>query len=73
MKYTVIIQKDPESGWYSGQCLQVPEAITQGETIDELLENMKEAIELEMETREEEVLAGYAGAKFFSRNLELTV
>ena len=73
MKYTVIIQQDPKSGWYSGQCLQVPEAITQGETIDELLENMKEAIELEMETREEEVLSGYAGAKFFSRNLELTV
>ena len=44
MEYTIIIKKDPESGWYVGKCLQVPAAMSQGETLDELMENMKDAI-----------------------------
>ena len=44
---------------------------TQGETIDGLIENIMEAIKLEMETGE--VLAGYADAKFFGRRLKLIV
>ena len=72
MKYTIIIQKDEKTGWYSGQCLQIPQAITQGENLDELKANMKEAIALELETRKEEVLAQYSGKKFFRRNIEIT-
>jgi len=50
-KFTILIQKAPiEEGGYSGQCLELPAAISQGETIDELKENMKEAIELALET-----------------------
>jgi len=32
--------------WYMGQCEQVPEAMTQGRTIEEVRENLKEAITL---------------------------
>ena len=46
MEYTIIIEKDPESGWYVGKCIQVPAAMSQGETLDELMENMKDAISL---------------------------
>ena len=46
MEYTVIIQKDPESGWYIGKCVQIPAAMSQGETLNELMENMKDAISL---------------------------
>lgn len=50
-KFTILIQKAPkEEGGYSGQCLELSAAISQGETIDELKENMKEAIELALET-----------------------
>jgi predicted RNase H-like HicB family nuclease len=50
-KFTILIQKASiEEGGYSGQCLELPAAISQGETIDELKENMKEAIELALET-----------------------
>ena len=49
MEYTIIIEKDPESGWYVGQCSQLPEAISQGKTLDDLMKNMKEAIELVVE------------------------
>jgi predicted RNase H-like HicB family nuclease len=37
MEYTIIIEKDPESGWYVGKCIQVPAAMSQGETLDELM------------------------------------
>ena len=45
MKYTAII-KEIEDGWYMGQCEQVPEAMTQGRTIEEVRENLKDAITL---------------------------
>ena len=44
MEYTISIQKDAKSGWYCGQCVQLPAAISQGETLNELMENMKDAI-----------------------------
>lgn len=52
-KFTVRIQKAPEGG-YSGQCLELPGAISEGETIEELKKNMTEAIELVLESLEED-------------------
>ena len=69
MDYTVIIQKDPVSGMYCGQCKQIPEAISQGSTVDELLENMKEAIELAIECRDEELRQLYINQKVFHRHV----
>ncbi|MBP5663707.1 MAG: type II toxin-antitoxin system HicB family antitoxin [Bacteroidales bacterium] len=48
MDYTIIVQKN-ENGWYTGQCEQVPEAISQGETLEELKENMVDAIKMMIE------------------------
>ncbi len=45
MEYTILIKKS-DDGFYVGQCEQVPEAISQGKTIDKLKENMKDAISL---------------------------
>jgi predicted RNase H-like HicB family nuclease len=61
MKYTVILEKEEEGG-YSAQCLELPGAISQGETKDEALRNTKEAIEavLEVLTREAKVLGTVA-------------
>jgi predicted RNase H-like HicB family nuclease len=44
-KYTVLYNEE-EEGWYSGQCLELPSAISQGETLDELKANMADAIQL---------------------------
>ncbi|NHI04345.1 hypothetical protein DYY67_1203 [Candidatus Nitrosotalea sp. TS] len=52
-KFTIRIQKAPEGG-YSGQCLELPGAISEGETIKELKKNMTEAIELVLESLEED-------------------
>lgn len=73
MEYTIIIQKDPASGMYCGQCKQIPEAISQGATVDELLENMKEAIELAIECRDEELRQLYINQKVFHRHVTVPV
>ena len=52
MEYTAIIKK-MSNGWFFAQCDQVPNAITQGETIEEALENLKEAIHLVLEAERE--------------------
>lgn len=49
MKYTIILEKEEEGG-YSAQCLELPGAISQGESKEEAIENIKVAIELVLET-----------------------
>lgn len=44
-KFTIIVNKEKEGG-YSGQCLEFPGAISQGETLKELKTNMADAINL---------------------------
>ena len=45
-QYTVAVKKDYDSGWYCGQCEELPGALSQGRTIGKMLENMEEAIAL---------------------------
>lgn len=49
----MIVQEEPEGG-YTGKCLELRGAISYGRTMDELKKNMKEAIELVLETLNEE-------------------
>jgi predicted RNase H-like HicB family nuclease len=44
-KYSVIVEED-EGGGYIGRVSGLPGCISQGETVDELLEHMREALEL---------------------------
>jgi predicted RNase H-like HicB family nuclease len=55
-KYTVYYQKEEEGG-FSGQCAQLPAAISQGETLEELRENMSDAIQLVLESIDAEAEA----------------
>ena len=48
MKYTVILEPQDKGG-YTVRCLELPGAISQGETKDEALANIKEAIGLVLE------------------------
>ena len=54
MKYMIILEKEKE-GCYSAQCLELPGAISQGESKEEAIENIKIAIELVLETLNQEV------------------
>ncbi|MGB9760067.1 MAG: type II toxin-antitoxin system HicB family antitoxin [Thermoproteota archaeon] len=54
-KFTVIVEKDPETEMYVAQCIEIPQAISQGETEEEALKNVKEAIELVLEYLRDEL------------------
>ena len=68
MEYTIIIEKNA-NGWYTGQCEQVPEAISQGATIEELKENMADAISMVIEFKKEETRKQYMGRRVFRRRV----
>lgn len=44
MKYKVVISEG-EDGWYVVECPSIPGCISQGRTIEEALENIKDAIQ----------------------------
>ena len=53
MEFTVVLEPVEEGG-YTVHCIELPAAISQGETKEEALENIKEAIELVLEVRHEQ-------------------
>ena len=55
-KFTAIVHRgEPDEGGFWATCLEVPGANGQGETKQECLANLKEAIQLLLETEREEV------------------
>ena len=52
MKFTVILE--PEKKGYSVHCPALPGCVSQGDSRDEALANIKEAIELHLECLEED-------------------
>ncbi|MCX6677738.1 MAG: type II toxin-antitoxin system HicB family antitoxin [Methanothrix sp.] len=55
MKYTVILEPQDEGG-FTVRCLELPGAISQGETKEEALANIKEAIELVIEVLSQDLM-----------------
>jgi predicted RNase H-like HicB family nuclease len=53
MKYTIVLKKQAEGG-YTAQCLEIPGAISQGETKLEAVKNAKEALHLVLQVLREE-------------------
>ncbi|HXY47653.1 MAG TPA: type II toxin-antitoxin system HicB family antitoxin [Thermoplasmata archaeon] len=48
--YHVVVEKD-EDGWFVGSVPELPGCHTQGKTVRELMDRMREAIELYLETK----------------------
>jgi predicted RNase H-like HicB family nuclease len=70
MEFTAIIKKS-KSGWYIGQCEQIPGALTQGKTIEEVKENLKEAIALILEDEKDDFRKEHKGEKFIRRKIAI--
>ncbi|MCX6153307.1 MAG: type II toxin-antitoxin system HicB family antitoxin [Candidatus Kapabacteria bacterium] len=66
---TILIQKDTESGWYVGQLEEFPAAISQAATIDELKENLNDALKLLLVTQKEQLKKSNLGQKILKRKL----
>jgi predicted RNase H-like HicB family nuclease len=68
MEYTAVFEK-MDNGWYFAQCEQMPNAVTQGKTLVEAKENLKEVIAMLMEVQKEQVLQQLAGKKLIRRRI----
>ena len=68
LSLTAIIEKDP-SGWYIGQLEEFPDVLSQGETIEELKENLIDAFNLIMEEHREKTKKQYIGKKTIRRKI----
>lgn len=66
--FTAIIEKS-EDGWYVGQLEEMPEVLSQGKTVTELMDNLKDAFKLIITSQKEETLKNYKGRKFIKRRL----
>lgn len=69
-KFTAVIEEG-ENGWLVGQVEEVPEAISQGKTVEELLENLTDAVKVVLEAKRESVLLHFKGRKTIKRKLEI--
>ncbi|RLB22368.1 MAG: type II toxin-antitoxin system HicB family antitoxin [Deltaproteobacteria bacterium] len=56
-EFTAIIEPAPEGGYWA-ICPEVPGANGQGETIEEAKNNLREAVELILEDRRQDILGG---------------
>jgi len=71
MEYTIRIKQNPQSGWLIGQCEEIPEAITQGKDMDELMFMMEDAIELALECRRDEFRETFTDTSSIVRKIML--
>jgi len=67
---TIIGQKDAESVWFVGQIEEFPAAVSQGKTINELEENLKDALKLLLEVQKEDLRKDYASKNITKRKLQ---
>ena len=69
-KFTAVIEEG-ENGWFVGQVEEVPEAISQGKTVEELLENLSDAVKVVLQSKRESVIKQFKGRKTIKRKLEI--
>jgi len=68
LSITAIIEKSPE-GWYVGQLEEFPEVISQGKSIEELKDNLMDALSLVMAEQREKTKEEYKGKKTIRRKM----
>ena len=72
VKFTALIEKS-EDGWYVGQIEEMPAAISQGKTVDELKINLADAVILLIETNRELMEKEYAGKRVMKEDIFVSV
>lgn len=70
MKLTAIIEKS-QDGWYVGQIEEMPAAISQGKSIEEVKRNLIDALKLLWETNKENTLKEYLNKEVIREDLTL--
>lgn len=70
-KVSIVIEKD-ENGYYA-YCPELKGCQTQGDSYGEVIANIKEAVELYIETLSEEDRKSYLSAEILTTSLEVNV
>jgi len=65
---TAAIEKSSD-GWYVGQLEEFPEVISQGRTIDELEQNLRDALSLTIEVQRNKTKEQYQGRSIIRRKI----
>lgn len=61
--YTAVVEKDKDTGLYVGHVPGFTGAHSQGETLDELRENLQEVLEMLLEDEEPQLEAEFVGTQ----------
>lgn len=69
MQTSVIIEKDDDG--YFAYCPQLKGCHTQGDTLDEAMENIREAIELHLEVMSPEEIEALSSKQVFTTTVEV--
>ncbi len=70
-KYTAVFQQDGE--WWVGWVEELPGANTQGKTLDEARENLKEAVQMTIEANREISKASVRGPMVITEDILVAV
>ncbi len=70
-KVSIVIEKD-EYGYYA-YCPELEGCQTQGDSLDEVMANIKEAIELYLETLSDDEKMAYLSREILTTSVEVTV
>lgn len=69
-RYTAIFERG-EQGWWIASCPEVPGAMTQGRTIEEARENLKDAIHMMLEVMREDAEKEIEGKEVIRESIEV--
>jgi len=72
-EFTIIIERDPESDWLVGSVAELPGCYTQAPDLATLQTNMEEAIQVYLETLDEDEAQGPFPTFVGLQRLEVTV
>lgn len=53
-QFTVVVERDPESGWLVGEVAELPGCYTQAKDMVDLEKNIREAIQVYLETKQDD-------------------
>jgi len=70
MNYTAVFERGVD-GWWVASCLEMPAANTQGASIEEARENLKDAIQLLLKVRREDAERELEGRDILRETLVL--
>lgn len=67
---TMIIHQDKENGWLIGHLEEFPSAISQGRTMDELENNLVDALNLYLDAQKDLLMKEYTNENIIRRPLQ---